>query len=732
MGSWGCWHHHGGGADSLPCPLPTRNTARMAVPVSPSSSRRIARAVPVIMGVCGVLVVAGVASFVLRGAAFQEYYEAWVFQNAPGAIVGVAVFGLALRQKPSNRAARYFFAGGVLSSVHVATMGWGHARAAQTPELWERMVDGSIAVRDIPGDLMWPLWVAVSIWLIAAAMPVLGLLHFPDGQLPSPRWRPVVWLAVAGITLGAGSYWWASRPWSPHPLGYNVVTSDDRVAQALFVIGMPILGLAGLLTIASLVVRMRSADPQERRRVRPVVTTGSLFVAVMVVLYPWQALWATVTIPAIVLFLVTTAASVARYRLFEVEVAVSRTVTVAILGLIVALAYVGIVAGVGGLLGTGSNLWVSVSATAVIAVGFEPLRRRVTAAATRLVIGTQATPYETLAQLSDRLARADSTGEVLERVVDLLVEGTGAVGAEVRTRLHDGTMRLDAASGESPPDPAIRSAPVANAGELLGEVRLLAARDDRFLAADERLLHQVAAAIGPVVRNARLTRELQDNIEQLRASQQRIVTAHDEARRAVERDIHDGAQQQLLSLRLKLGLAATLAERDGADQTVAIISDAATDADAAIRRLRNLARGLYPPVLAEQGLETALRAHAREVPLPVTVEADAVGRYDRTVESTVYFCCLEAMHNATKHADASSLRVELADGDGTLRFAVIDDGTGFDDARASGGTGLANMTDRVSSLGGDLEVESSSRGTVVRGRIPTQATSDDQAAVSER
>lgn len=703
----------------------------MAVSVSPSGSRRIARVVPVVMGICGVLVMAGVASFVVRGAAFHEYYDAWVFQNAPAAMVGVAVFGLALRQQPSNRAARLFFAGGVLSAIHVATMGWGHARAAQVPDIWARMVDGTIAVREVPADLMWPLWVAVSIWLAAAALPVLGLLYFPDGRLPSPRWRPVVWLAAVGMALGAGAYSWAARPWSPHMMVYNVVSSDDRVARTLFLVGMPTLGLAGLLTIASLVVRMRSTDPQERRRVRPVVIAGSLFVAVMVLLYPWQALWATVTIPAIVLFLVVTAASVARYRLFEVEVAVSRTVTVAVLGLIVALAYVGIVAGVGGLLGTGSNLWVSVSATALIAVGFEPLRRRVTAAATRLVAGAQATPYETLAQLSDRLARADSTDEVLERVVDLLVDGTGAVAAEVRTRLRDGTMRLDASSGDAPPDPAIRSAPVANAGELLGEVRLIAARDDRFLAADERLLHQVAAAIGPVVRNARLTRELHDNIEQLRSSQQRIVTAHDEARRAVERDIHDGAQQQLLSLRLKLGLAATLAERDGAEQTVSIISDAANEADAAIRQLRNLARGLYPPVLAEQGLATALRAHAREVPLPVTVQADGVGRYDRTVESTVYFCCLEAMHNATKHADASALRVELADGDGILRFAVIDDGTGFDKTNASGGTGLENMADRVGGLGGDLEVESSSRGTVVRGQIPTQQV-DDQAAVSDR
>jgi two-component system, NarL family, sensor kinase len=699
------------------------------------ATTRSAGAITVVASICVLLVVAGVASFVVRGAPFAELFDAWVLHNAPAGLMAVVVFGLALRRQPANRAAWFFFAAGIASSIHVAFMGLTHANAAQVPEVWAAMADGRIPIRDAPFAVAGPFWVAGSIWLIAAGLTMtLGLLHFPDGRLPSPRWRPVVPLASGGLVLATAAYAWGLRPWSPYRIDVNYLPMDDVVARMLFVVGMPTLALAGLLTIASLVVRMRAADPGERRRVRPVVVTGTLFVAVIVLLYPWQPVWAVAVVPAIVLFLLTVAATVARYRLFDVEVVVSRAVTVAVLGAAITLAYLGIVAGLGGLLGTGANVWLSVAATAVIALGFEPLRRRVLTAATHLVLGARATPYEVLAELSDRLPLADSVGEVLDRVVQLLVDGTGASRAEVRARL-DGSMQLNAAAGEAPPDAAVRSAPVTNAGELLGELRLLAVREDRFLASDERLLDQVAATLGPVLRNARLTRELHEHIAELEASRQRLVTAHDEARRGLERDIHDGAQQQLLALRLKLGLAATLAAQDCAESAVDAIESVAADADAAIRVLRDLARGLYPPALAEQGLEAALRARARDVPLPVTTRVRGLGRYDRNVEATAYFCCLEAIHNACRHANASRLDIDLVEDGGSLAFAVTDDGGGFDPDTTPWGSGLANIRDRIAAAGGDLEIASSpTDGTRIRGRIPigSAEVTDRQPAVSDR
>jgi two-component system, NarL family, sensor kinase len=701
----------------------------------PIAAVRVVRFVPAIATACVLLVAAGLASYPLRGAPMQQLFDAWALHNAPTGVISVVVFGVALRRRPGNVAAWAFFVGGVLSSLHVAAMAAVYTTSSRQPELWDTMLAGTTFHRDLPPAVAYPLWLAVSLWLLAASLAFFGLLHFPDGRLPSARWRLARWVLVTGTVIAEAAWVWAARPWSPHPITFGLLSLDDRVAWSLFLVGMPLLGLGALLTVASLVARVRATDPEERRRVRPVVIAASLFVTTMVVLYPWQAIWAVATVPAVILLLGVIAGSVTRHRLFDVEFVVSRAVTVAMLGGIVTLVYVGMVAGIGAMLGNGSRLWLSVAATAVIAVAFEPLRRRTLLLATRMVTGTRAAPGEALAALSDQLARADSTTQVLERVVELLVSSTGASRAEIRIRRDDGMDRLEASTGVAT-DTARRVAPIVHEGQTVGEVRLLAHRDDRFLPADERLLRQVAAALGPVARNVRLTGELHAHIEELRTSRQRIVTAHDDARRALERDIHDGAQQQLLALRLTIGLATTIAERDGTDATSETLARAAQQADDAIRRLRDLARGLYPPVLAEQGLVPALRAHARDVPLQMTVEAEGFRRHDRSVEAAVYLCCLEALHNASRHADASSLRVELQDGHGTLAFAVVDDGKGFDPATADRGAGLTNMRDRVEALGGRLEIAATPGGGVtVRGWVPeapAEPTREGQSAVSDR
>jgi two-component system NarL family sensor kinase len=710
--------------------------ASSAAPARPATG---ARAVPVLAGVCVLLVVGGLGSYLARGAPLQDLYDAWVFQNAPVALGSVTVFGLALRRRPRNPAAWAFFLSGVASSVHVAAMAAVFATADRQPDVWAGIRAGTLAVRDLPASVGLPLWIATTVWLLSAGLAVVGLLHFPDGRLPSPRWRPARALLLGGLAVAVSAWAWAHRPWSPYLVVFNYIP-DDPVALALFRIGMPLLGVGTLLTVASLVVRLRTADPDERRRVRPVVIAATMFLSCIVVLYPWQSLWAAVSVPMVILLIIAIAGSVTRHQLFDVEVVVSRAVTVAVLGAVVSLTYVGLVAGIGALLGRGSQLWLSVAATAVIAVAFEPLRRRTLRLATRLVLGTHTPPEELLETLSDQLARADSTDEVLDRVADLLLTSTGAERVEVRIRRPDGVDELDgAAGGTLAPDAPHRVSPIVEGGETLGEVRLLASRAERFLPADDRLLRRVAAALGPVARNVRLTRQLRQHIDELHDSRRRIVTAHDDARRTLERDIHDGAQQQLLALRLQLGLATTLAERDGADAVAGALADAAERADDAIRRLRRLARGLYPPVLAEQGLVPALRAHARDVPLPVTVDALGVGRYDRTIEAAVYFCCLEAMQNASRHADASALRIELVERGGVLAFAVMDDGAGFAPPDAVTGSGLANMVDRIEGVGGELAITAGEGGgTTVRGRVPLPAVDGiagadvGQPAASER
>ena len=208
---------------------------------------------------------------------------------------------------------------------------------------------------------------------------------------------------------------------------------------------------------------------------------------------------------------------------------------------------------------------------------------------------------------------------------------------------------------------------------------------------------------------------------ELRASRQRIVATQDAERRRIERDIHDGAQQNLVALTVKLRLATTLAKRDPERARVSVraLQD---ESDQALETLRTLARGIYPPLLREQGLAAALRAEAGKMPLLATVGADDVHRYPPEVEAAVYFVCLEALQNVTKHARASRVEINLRSLPHELSFEVTDDGAGFDIASDARGSGLRNMIDRIEGIGGRLVVRSKgSPGTTVSGTVPIGA-----------
>jgi signal transduction histidine kinase len=221
----------------------------------------------------------------------------------------------------------------------------------------------------------------------------------------------------------------------------------------------------------------------------------------------------------------------------------------------------------------------------------------------------------------------------------------------------------------------------------------------------------VAAQAGLVLRNVAL-------LEDLRASRKRIVTAQDERARALERNIHDGAQQQLVALTVKLRLAQGLVSKDPA-KAEAMLGDLQAETQTALEDLRDLARGIYPPLLADKGLPEAIAAQARKATLPARVDGDGLGRYSQDVEAAVYFCALEAMQNAAKYANASSMAIRLTDRDGWLEFAIEDDGAGFDPATTPRGAGLQNMTDRLEALDGKLDVRSApGSGTTVAGRVP--------------
>jgi len=231
----------------------------------------------------------------------------------------------------------------------------------------------------------------------------------------------------------------------------------------------------------------------------------------------------------------------------------------------------------------------------------------------------------------------------------------------------------------------------------------------------------LAGQAGLVLRNVGLTADLQARLDDLRASRQRLVTAQDQERRRLERNLHDGAQQHLVAIKVKLGLAGMLLDRDPA-RAVQTIVQLKADTDDALETLRDLARGIYPPLLADKGLQAALESQARKATVAVSVEADGVSRYPQDIEAAVYFCVLEALQNIQKYAGASRVVVRLSEERDRMMFEVVDNGQGFDVAAVKRGAGLTNMEDRLDALGGSLQITSTvGQGTTITGSLEVAA-----------
>jgi signal transduction histidine kinase len=432
---------------------------------------------------------------------------------------------------------------------------------------------------------------------------------------------------------------------------------------------------------------------------------------------------------------VTAGVAILKYRLYDIDVVISRTLVYGALAIFITALYVGIAVGIGTLVGSGGkpNLGLSILATAIVAVGFQPLRERLQRIANHLVYGTRATPYEVLSEFSGRVAETYAADEVLPRMAMLLQEGTGAVAATVWLRTGDRLRpvathppevdkgRQLQVSGQLLPEiaGADHAVPVLHQGELLGAISITKRRGESLTPIEEKLCRDLANQAGLVLKNVGLSAELPQRIEELRASRQRLVTAQDAERRRLERNLHDGAQQHLVALKVKLGLTEALLQRDP-ERARTTLQQLKCDADEALETLRDLARGVYPPLLADKGLPVALESQARKAMVPTTVDsARATRRYPQDIEAAVYFCVLEALQNVQKYATASHVVIRLHGEGDQLRFDVEDDGCGFDPAAVRKGSGLVNTTDRLDALGGELHVDSRpGEGCRVRGSLP--------------
>jgi signal transduction histidine kinase len=665
-----------------------------------------------LFGLSVLLSAVGIWLAVVQGFDLGYVITVTLFATIPFGLIGALIAS----RFPGNAIGWIFFGVGLLQALNVSAGQYARYALTTAPD---PMPLGGFAA-----------WLAFWTW-----MPSLGLLLtfllllFPHGRLPSPRWRWAAWLAGAGLVLvllgmGAGA-----TTVDPRSLITEEPVSFPRAALVTAVGGALMVFIAAIASVTSLIVRFRRSRGEEREQLKWVAYAAVLafvFIAMQFLPVTFPSLLEPLVGLAILAVPLASGIAILKYRLYDIDVVINKTVLYGVLAAFVTLVYVGIVVGIGALVGSQGNLFLSIMATAIIALAFQPVRRRASHFANRIVYGKRATPYEVLSQFSQGMGASFSAEAALPRMAEIIGEGTGAGRAEVWLRVggelrpaaiwpHDAENRREPipVSGDQPPHiPGVaRSFPVEHQGELLGALAISMARGETVTPANEKVLGDVASQAGLVLRNVRL-------IEELRASRQRIVAAQDEERRRLERDIHDGAQQQLVALAVKLRLVEMLARKDPA-QAESTAGQAKADAQEALENLRDLARGIYPPLLADQGLAVALEAQARNSTVPARVEPDGIGRYPAEVEAGVYFCVLEALQNVAKYAAATRAMIRIWSEDEDVMFAVQDDGRGFDPETTPRGSGLQNMADRLEALGGSISIDSApGRGTTVTGRVP--------------
>jgi signal transduction histidine kinase len=571
-----------------------------------------------------------------------------------------------------------------------------------------------------------------SLAVISSGLLALVVLAFPDGTLLSPRWGWLTALIALFVAISIADV--AASPIPSLPVGLPVSPLANRELATLLdpLASGLVAGLLYLAAATSLPFRYRVGGPALRKQIKWFGLGAGVLVVFSAARGLEDAVIGTVAPPAIGSVVGTITQTVAllglpatigiailRHRLFDIDLIISRTLTYGALVVLSTALYVVLVVGAGTLLGrsAGTNLLLSIVATALVAVAFQPLRQWLDAAANRLVYGRRQAPYEALTGFTRRLAANYLVDAVLPRMVEVIAEGLRCRAAAVV--LDEGSDQAatrwppDAQLPDDPPDQVVE---VRHRGESHGSLAVWTHAGEELSANERRVLSDLALQAGLVLHNARLTAELERRLEELRASRLRLVSAQDHERRRLERDLHDGAQHDLVALRMKLGQAESAA-RESKSPLAAVLGELREDTAATLETIRRLSRGLYPPLLESQGLAAALAAHARRLPVPVQVNAYE-GRFDRDLETAIYFCCVEALQNAAKHACASLAWISMSCAAGQVHFEIGDNGCGFDAAAPHPGSGRQNIRDRIDALEGVIEIRSGPAGTCIQGRVP--------------
>jgi signal transduction histidine kinase len=619
-----------------------------------------------------------------------------------------AVGLLILWNRPRNGIGRLFLILGLMIPLSSVAVGYAHLR--------------------LPAAA-WAAWLSeISTPVVFGSLLVFLPLLFPTGSPLSAGWRRFA-IFAAGL-LGTLAVLFALTPGPlvccPGLRNPIDVPALGWTEQALGV-GFPVVVVTGLTAFGSLISRYRRSRAEERLQIKwfTFAVAVLLLAAVVGALASLglireddRGLAPVILFPTtMALIAVAVGVAILRHRLYDIDLVINKTLVYGVLAAFITAVYVGVVVGVGYLLGTRGepNLALQLAATALVAVAFQPVRARVQRLANRLVYGERATPYEVMADFGGRIASSLRIEDVLPEIAEVAARGIGAVRSRVLLYLPGGATRA-APWPDDGEDPGYDlSLDVVHQGERVGEIAVAKAPGDPLRSQDEGLLRDVAAQTGLALHNVRLTAELQARLEevertaaQLEASRARLVSAEDRERRRIEAAIERGAER---------GLTSMLADLERIQGTVAVDPEGASrelerlglDAGATLETLRDLARGIYPPLLADRGLAAALEAQARKTEAPVDLRTDGMGRYREEVEAGIYFCCLELLRDPGR-----GLRIDLEDREGRVHLRLERAGEPVPEA-------VVRIADRVEALDGTLGVDLGPPSTVISARVPTRS-----------
>lgn len=668
------------------------------------SRRRVAA---LLWGVC---VAIGVATLVLLAIGPGRVLPSDIFSGVGGvsflivALTFASVGAIVARRVPENRIGWIFLGTGLANGVQL--LSWQYADVGL--HATDRLAGASAAAvfNSVIGEA-------------TAGLLGLSLLLFPDGRHPSRRWRLALASLLVGIgllmlagTLRPGRY---AEPFAQVSNPFGLAGARGAIAAVDFVGWLFV--LAGIaLGAAAMVVRLRRARGIERQQLKLVLAVGALAATVAALVMSTWLIWPVghlqlrIAVLGVCFASVPLVAGVAilRHRLYEIDVVVNRTLVYVALTLILAAAFAATVVPLGALLGRGSG-WATAAATLVVAVVFRPLRSRLQNVVDRRFNRAR---YDALRRVADFLEDLRAGRAAPEEVEAVLRRVLSDPQLELLFFLPESELYVDARGVpvSDIPDDGRERVPVERGGRPLGVVVHDAASQE-----DPTLLRKVAEASGLALEIARLNVALRRQLAEVEASRSRIVAAGNEERRRLERDLHDGAQQRLVSIGLALRHAQHELSTSSPERASVTLDGALAEVALSIDELRELAHGL-PPAQLDAGLGPALRELARRVPVRVEVKAPGE-RFDRGLEAAAYFIACEGLTNAVKHADASRIVLSAGRENEMLVVSVVDDGAGG--ATPTPGSGLSGLADRVSAHGGSLRVESDvGAGTTLIAELP--------------